>query len=45
MKNKTLHREYISTFFRGNKPAYCAMLLTSSLLADEVTAALDAQTA
>ena len=26
-----MRREYISTFFRGNKPAYCAMLLTSSL--------------
>ena len=31
MKNKTLRREYISTFFRGNKLAYCAMLLTSIL--------------
>ena len=31
MKNKTLRREYLSTFFRGNKLAYCAMLLTSIL--------------
>lgn len=31
MKNKALRREYISTFFRGNKLAYCAMLLTSIL--------------
>ncbi len=26
-----MRREYISTFFRGNKSAYCAMLLTSVL--------------
>ena len=32
MKDKTLRREYLSTFFRGNKLAYCAMLLTSILL-------------
>ena len=31
MNDKSLRREYISTFFRGNKPAYCAMLLTSVL--------------
>ncbi len=31
MKNKTLRREYLSTFFRGNKLAYCSMLLTSIL--------------
>ena len=31
MKSKTLRREYLSTLFRGNKLAYCAMLLTSIL--------------
>ncbi len=31
MKDKSLRKEYISTFFRGNKPAYLAMLLTSVL--------------
>lgn len=31
MKNKTQRQEYISTFFQGNKLAYCAMLFTSIL--------------
>ena len=31
MRDKTLRREYTARFFRGNRPAYCGMLLAALL--------------